>query len=70
MTRKQFEAKVIRNAERLLRVPAGWWGTWLDVTNGTVRVRFSSSGWTVSVRGKRVSRHGSRASAVSKASTL
>lgn len=70
MTRAQFEAKAVRDMERAIRVPPGWWGTWNDVTNGTVRVRFSGTCWTISVRGKRVSRHDSRSSAVSKARKL
>ena len=31
MTRKIWEKKVIREAERALGVPAGWWGAWRDV---------------------------------------
>lgn len=50
MTRKEFEAKAVRDAERKLGVPPGWWGTYTGVTNGCVRVMFSSHSraWVVS----------------------
>jgi hypothetical protein len=71
MTRKQFIERALRIIERSLLIPRGWWGTWRDVTNGSVRVRYSGGGiWTLSVRGKRVSRHDSRAGAISKARKL
>lgn len=70
MTRAQFIVKATREAERNLRIPPGWWGTWNDVTNGAARVKFSGSCWTVSIRGKRISRHDSRAFAISKARAL
>jgi len=70
MTREQFIARAVRAMERSVGAPAGWWGTWRDVTNGTARVLFSSGAWTVSLRGKRVSRHDSRAHALAKARKL
>ena len=30
MTRRIWEKKTIREAERALGVPAGWWGAWRD----------------------------------------
>jgi hypothetical protein len=70
VTREQFTARAVRDAERALQVPPGWWGVWRDVTDGIARIHFSSGGWTVSVRGKRVSRHDSRTFAISKARRL
>lgn len=70
MTRAEFEAKAIRSEEKRLYVPPGWWGTWGDVTNGKVRVRFSGRCWTISVGGKRVSQHDARGNAISKAKRL
>jgi hypothetical protein len=74
MTRDEFEAKAIRAAEKALRIPAGWWGTYRDVCAwyGTlfVRVRFSVSYWVLSIDGKVASKHDSRGSAISKGSRL
>lgn len=72
MTRKEFEAKAIREAEKALGVPAGWWGTWRDVRGPRgVRVRYSGRfTWTLSQRGKRISKHDSRSFAITKARKL
>lgn len=72
MTREQFIAKATRNAERHLRIPPGWWGTYRDVRGpGGRRVRFGQMngcrGWIVSVGGKTISGHSSRPSAIAKA---
>lgn len=72
MTRKQFEEKAIRTVERGLQIPSGWWGLYGDVQspNG-VRVRCSGFQiWTVSVHGKRVSRHSTRVAAIAKGKSL
>lgn len=70
MTRNQFIDKATRAAERSLGVPAGWWGTHQDVTNGTVRVTFTKRWWRVSKMGRTISRHDSRSFAISKARKL
>ena len=72
MTRKQFEAKAIREAERMLGVPAGWWGTWQHVQGpGNVHVRHGfSNRWTIRQGTVLVSRHDSRSGAIAKASRL
>ena len=70
MTRREFEARAIRNAERYLGVPAGWWGTWRDVTDGVARVRFTGRAWRLWRRGKKVSDHDSRSGAIRKAGAL
>jgi len=76
MTRKDFEKKAIKTAERDLGVPAGWWGTLRDVQGPEgQRVQFMREGrcgghWKISLRGKLVSRHDSRAFAIRKATKL
>lgn len=72
MTRQQFIAKAVRRAEQDLRIPPGWWGIYRDVGNNYVRVKFSTrgSGWFVYERGKIVSKHDSRLSAINKARKL
>jgi hypothetical protein len=69
VTREQFVAKAVREAERALHVPAGWWGTWREVhsPDGGVLVRFSAGVWLVVVGSLRVSRHDSRSYAIKKA---
>jgi len=71
VTRKQFEQRAVREAERGIGVPADWWGTWKDVRgpNGE-RVRFSGRCWTVSLDGQRISQHDSRAYAMRRAKIL
>jgi len=68
MTRKAFEAKAIREAERKLGLPLQWWGSYTDV-HGPLgrRVRFSGNAWVFSINGKVVSKHDSRSSAIKKA---
>lgn len=71
MTRRQFIERAVRDAERFLGIPAGWWGKYHDVTNGGVRVHFTSHRfWRVSIRGRKVSDHDSRAFAIRKAARL
>lgn len=53
MTRKQFEAKAIREAERKIEAPPGWWGTWRDLHGpGGVRVRKAGMSWTLRKNGR------------------
>lgn len=74
MTRAEFTVFAIKAAERALQVPPGWWGTWRDVTNGIERVRLSRDAWVLSTtrgqgtrsRARVISRHDSRAFAISK----
>ena len=74
MTRKQFVARAVKEAERRLGVPPGWWGTYDDVRGpGGVRVRLinrRSGRWTVRVGKRLVSKHDSRAFAIKKARGL
>lgn len=71
MTRDEFIARAVKSAERDLGVPAGWWGTWRDITNGIARVRFASGKvWEVSLDGKRISLHARREGAIRQASKL
>jgi hypothetical protein len=51
-------------------VPKGWEGKWRDARCGKVRVFFSADAWTLQWDGKRVSRHGSRIAALTKARRL
>ena len=68
MTKEQFVGKAVKNEERRLKLPRGWWGTWRDIYGPEgERVRFSGGGWHVSVDGLRVSSHDSRPYAISKA---
>ena len=74
MTRAQFEERAIRQAEKRLGIPAGWWGEYSHVWGPAgehvyyqVRNRFI---WAVSVDGRLVSRHESRAYAIAKARKL
>lgn len=72
MTREAFIARAILTAERDIGVPPGWWGVYLDVTNGSARVVFSPHGrcWRLTVDGVEISRHDSRPSAIKKAAKL
>lgn len=69
MTRKEFEKKAIRAAEKTLHLPAGWWGSWRDFRSpDMVRVRFSRDHWRVLDRlGNIVSKHDNRSGAIVKA---
>lgn len=73
-TRKQFEQKAIREAERRLRVPPGWWGTYQHVRGPkgveVRRIGGIGSGWRLKQHGKAVSLHDSRSFAISKGSRL
>lgn len=67
-TRAEFIAKSIREGERRLGVPPGWWGVYDDVRGpGGQRVHLVGTTWVVSRRGCQVSAHDSRASAIVKA---
>jgi hypothetical protein len=71
MTRAQFVARAVRAAERELRIPRGWWGTWRDFANGKVRVHLVGTWrWHVTRRGVLVSKHDSRSGAIGKAAKL
>ena len=69
MTRKDFETKAIRAAERTLHLPRGWWGTYSAIYSpgGLVTVRFSGRCWVVRCDGRIVSKHDSRFGAIKKA---
>lgn len=68
MTRKQFIDKATREYERRLGIPAGWWGRYGDITDGVRRVHITASmTWTLSLRGRVISRHDSRTGAINKA---
>lgn len=61
MLREKFVASAVRRAESASNLPRGWVGRWTDARGPEgERVLFSAGAWTVSYRGKRVSRHGSR----------
>jgi hypothetical protein len=68
---ERFCAKAVREAERRLQVPPGWWGTWLHVQgpNG-VAVRFAGNAWILRQNGVIVSKHDSRPFAISKGRKL
>jgi hypothetical protein len=70
MTRDKFIAKAVRAAERALEVPPNWWGTWRDVTDGTVRVKFTGSCWRISCAGMKMRDHDSRALAIRQAARI
>ena len=74
VTREQFIARAVKDAERTIDAPPGWWGIWRDMRgpNGE-RVRFApgvrphgalNDAWTATNRDGSKSRHGSRAAAV------
>ena len=68
MTRGQFEERAIRQAEKRLGIPAGWWGTYSDVWGPAgEHVYLNRFIWAVSLHGRLVSRHDSRAYAIAKA---
>lgn len=73
MTREEFVTKAVRAAEKDLGIPAGWWGTHRDVHSPDGhRVRHSahSRAWILSLNGRKVSSHDSRAVAILKARRL
>ena len=74
MTRKEWEKKALRQAERDLGVPEGWWGDYQTIyaPNGA-SVRFSRvrSSWVVRDRKAAiVSTHDGRDGAIRKAKKL
>lgn len=72
MTRKQFEAKAIREAERKIEVPPGWWGTWREAhgPRGVLVRALRGHGWILRQHGAVISKHDSRAFAISKGKKL
>lgn len=72
MTRKEFEKKAIREAEKTLGVPEGWWGNWRHVQGPKgVEVKFlAGGGWALKQKGKIVSKHDSRSFAIGKGKKL
>ncbi len=72
MTRKAWETKALREAERKLGVPEGWWGTYVQIeTPHGIRVRFSGRDWIVRNReGAVVTRRSTRTSAIAAAKKL
>ena len=74
MTRKEWELKALRAAERELCVPPGWWGNYqtLYAPNGaTVTFSRVRSAWLVrDKKGVIISVHDARAGAIRKAKTL
>lgn len=68
---EKFVAKTVREAERKLQVPAGWWGTWRRVRgpNGA-EVVFTGKCWVLRHKGALVSKHDSRSFAIAKGRKL
>ena len=71
-SREEFVAAAVREAERRLNVPAGWWGTYKHVrAPGGAAVRSGLNGWRIyGATGRFVSAHDSRAYAIKKAAKL
>jgi len=73
MKREEFVKKAVRAAERKLKIPSGWWGTFADVHGPRgIHVKFSASRtcWVIYQHGDRVSLHDSRDWAILKAKKL
>lgn len=70
MNREQWVEKAVREAERKIGVPRGWWGTWTHVHGPGVSVRFGGRAWVIRANGRIVSRHDSRVGAIRKAASL
>jgi hypothetical protein len=72
MTEGEFEMRAVKAYRRELGIPAGWWGTRTDMTDGARRVRRQGphGSWTVSLYGKQISRHSERSTAIRKARSL
>lgn len=67
----KFAARAVRELEKQESLPRGWVGGWRDACGPRgYRVHFSAGAWTLSFRGGRISRHTSRAGALSKAKKL
>lgn len=68
MTKKEFEAKAVRDAEKRLEVPHGWWGTWKTIygPHGE-RVTCSRGVWIIRCGKLLIGRSDSRASAIRRA---
>lgn len=78
MTRDEFVAMVVRQAEKKLRLPPGWWGTWHMVQGPEGEtVEFAASrgafrgnlDWVAKVDKFLVGKYDSRDRAISKAKT-
>lgn len=67
-----FQERALRNLERELRLPPGWWAlSYKDVFGPDgQRVHFSGGLWTVALHGTRVSRHDSREAAIKRAHSV
>lgn len=71
MTREHFVARAVRDEERRLDLPVGWWGTYREIYGPDgIRVRFSGQAWVVRSGDLIVSRHDSRHYAITKAKWL
>lgn len=68
-SREEFEKKAIREAEKKLSLPPGWWGTWRRAfgPNGWEVKHIYGGGWSVRKNGVVVSKHDSRQYALKKA---
>lgn len=71
MTRAQFEDRAIREEEKRLGIPAGWWGTYRKISGPRgEEVNFTGRCWAVRLDHRLISRHDSRAFAIRKAQRL
>lgn len=71
MTKEEFTARAVKEYRIRHRIPAGWWGTYRDSTDGVHRVRLAGFGvWTLTLLGKKVSQHNSKSGAIRKARSL
>lgn len=71
MTRREFERRAIRQAEKDARLPTGWFGTYRHAQSGTgVDVKWMRDHWNVYDGVKIVSKHDSREFAIKKARRL
>jgi hypothetical protein len=70
-TREQFVARAVKDYERRLGIPEGWWGDYQNIQSpGGVTVRFTGACWVVRSGGALVSKHDSREGAIRKARAL
>jgi hypothetical protein len=73
VTKKEFDAKAIRQAEKAIQVPPGWWGSWRDVHGPVgVRVKFSAHGnvWVLRLSNVLIGKFHSRGTAIAKGRKL
>lgn len=71
-SREDFVNRAVRNAEKRVCVPAGWWGVYRHVRgpNGVEVRRNRAGGWVLRQHGKLISKHDSRWFAINKARRL